>query len=139
MLKQVKTAVVVAACAIALGATAQSCAKVHHVATVTVLTSHSAIAAVQDTADAVTCGSITAPTPCLPVEVRHGVVSEKLKEALRTDIAVLTAVRQWPGPPAPLDVAADLAKIQALLSDVVRTLPDGAAKSRLLALLGGVK
>src|SRR5207344_114239 len=43
---------------------ATSCAKAHHIATVTVLSAHQTIALVQDTADAVTCGSPTAPDPC---------------------------------------------------------------------------
>ncbi len=123
----------------ALVVTSAACAKAHKITTVTSLSAHQTIALVQDTADAVTCGAPTAPVPCLPDDVRKGVISDYLKQALQTDIALLTAVRNWPGPPTKLEIVQYLADINRLLSNVINTLPEGAAKTRLLSLMGGAK
>ena len=115
------------------------CGGVRHVATVTVLSSHAVLAQTQDTADVVPiCGADDAPsTPaCLPADVRNGAIARALVQAFTLDQAVLSAVRYWPGPPATLDVTAYLTQITRLVTEIVAALPDGAAKTKLLALIG---
>ena len=115
-----------------------SCARVHHIATVTVISAHSTIALVQDAADLTVCGQPTSPSPCMTEAVRKGPVSAALKQALDLDIAMLTTVRNWPDVPGTFpDVAPYVTKINALLAEVIAAMPEGTIKARLILALGG--
>jgi hypothetical protein len=115
------------------------CGGVRHVATVSVVSSHAVLMATQATSDAAVCGKPTAaPAPaCLTTEQRKAVAA-KLSPAFGLDESLATAVRDWPaGTPQPAAIADYLAKISALVTDVVNALPDGALKSKLLTVIGG--
>lgn len=124
---------------ILLGLLVTGCGGVHHVATVSVVSTHATLSAIQDTADAVTCGAagaLSAPN-CLSTAQRQA-VAEKLSPAFGLDVALATAVRDWPaGTPQPAAIAVYLGQITALVNQVIDALPNGAAKTKLLGLIGG--
>ena len=122
---------------IALLATlAASCGGVRHVVTVSALSAHATVAAVQDTADLVMCGAPTAlPAPkCLTEPQRKEL---HLSDALAVDIALLKAVHDWPvGAPQPAVITAYVAEISRILTEAVNALPESPAKAKLKKLLG---
>ncbi len=116
-----------------------SCGGVRHVVTVSVVSAHATLLAVQQTADAQVCGQATAlPAPkCLSTDQRKAIAT-KLSPAFATDAALATAVRDWPqGTPQPNAIPTYLAQIATLVNQVIAALPDGAAKTKLIGVLGG--
>lgn len=110
-----------------------------HVATVSVVSAHAVLSAVQDTERALVCGAATAPAApaCIPDEV-HRKVSADLATAFQYDIDVHNLVRAAPTDTSlPATVPALLGKIAAILDQVVAALPTSTQKQALVAQIGG--
>lgn len=123
------------------GMTSGCAANVRHIATVSAVAAHSTLAALQDTEMLIVCGKATAPAPPACVDVdQHRANAEKLVTAFDLDIQVATTIRDWPalGPP-PTSIGALLGQITVVVNYILDHLPDGAAKTKLLTSIGGVK
>lgn len=123
---------------------ASSCATAggpRHVATVSVVSAHAVLSAVQDTERALVCGAATAPPApaCVPAD-RHRAISADLVTAFDYDGQVATLVRALPaGGTWPATVPVLLGKIAGLVDRIVGTLPASPQKTSLVAQLGGVR
>jgi hypothetical protein len=110
-----------------------------HIATVSVVSAHATLSAVQDTADAITCGAATAPQPpkCLDAGQRKAVAA-KLSPAFGYDEKLAKVVRDWPqGIPPPAEIGQFLQEITALLNQALAAFPQGPQKDQLLVKIGG--
>lgn len=124
-------------------------AKVYHGVTVGVVTAHTALKATQDVALQGKCGEPTAPpapvclsntAPAPGKDSPNVVVHKALSKAFEIDGKVATAVRDWPlDKPMPSEIPGYLAQITTLINDVIKAFPDGALKSRVIALIGDTK
>ncbi len=119
---------------IVIGAT--GCASLggpRHVATVSVVSAHAVLSAVQDTEMGLVCGRSTAPPPpdCVP-PAQHQAISAKLAKAFGLEVQVAQFVQL-----GQTDVAPLLGEIQTLLDAVLTLIPPSASRSTLLANIGG--
>lgn len=124
-------------------------ARSYRVATVSVASAHESLSIAQDTALLLKCGEPTAPSAPLcisdvaPAEGEDSPnvrIHKLLSKGFELSGAVAKAVRDWPADkPMPVEIPQYLAQITDILSDVVHALPDGAAKSKLVAILGTSK
>lgn len=129
---------------LAAGVTVSGCASAggpRHVATVSVVTAHATLGAIQDTARLVICDTPGAPTlpKCLTRE-QHRALSAKLVTAFDLDERAAREVRAWPeGQTLPPTVQNLLAQITAIVNEVLALLPSSPQVDRLKASLGGTK
>lgn len=116
----------------------EGCApKTHHVATVSVVSAHAVLSAIQDTERAAVCGAPTAPTPCIP-QATHQQIASKLVTAFDLDGRIATAVRDLPvDQPLPTTVTDWITQITQIVQQVLALIPDGPFKTALVAKLGG--
>jgi hypothetical protein len=110
-----------------------------HLATVSVVTAHATLSAVQDTEMLLVCGRETAPQPpsCVSVELHHA-ISAKLARAFEYDGKIASLVHDVPVGAAPntVEVARLLADIGGIVQSVLTDLPAGApATEKLKAAL----
>lgn len=113
-------------------------AKQYHIATVSVVSANAVAGAVQDTADAFTCGTATAPPDgkCLTVDQRKA-VAEKLSPTFAKIGEVAQIVKDTdPADPIPDSVKSLLEQAKDLLNQALALLPAGAQK-RVADLTGG--
>lgn len=123
-----------------LALTACAAHGVRHVATVSVTAAHASLLAVQATADLLVCGKPTAPAApqCLSAEDRAHKVAPLLSKAFDYDVKAALIVRDIPeGAPPPGDLAPYLAKVGALIDEVLALLPNSQPKAALVASIGG--
>lgn len=128
---------VLAALAIAIFTSACG-AKQYHIATVSVVSANAVAGAVQETADAFTCGSATAPPEgkCLSTEQRKAVAA-KLSPAFGKIGEVAQVVKDTdPADPIPDAVKSLLDQAKELLNQALALLPASAQK-RVADLTGG--
>jgi hypothetical protein len=110
-----------------------------HIATVSVVSAHATLSAVQDTADAITCGAATAPPPpkCLDSSQRKAIAA-KLSPAFGAEVSLAKVVRDWPqGTPAPSEIGQFLQEITTLLNQALAAFPNSTQKDQLLLTIGG--
>jgi hypothetical protein len=106
-----------------------------HLASVSVLSLHATLAAIQDTEALVVCTA--APPPCLSPE-QHRAFASKLAVAFGLDEQILREVRAWPpGSPLPLSVTNAIAQARALIAALLAALPDAPPVAKLHAVIGG--
>jgi hypothetical protein len=113
---------------------------VRHTATVSVVSGHAALVAIQSTADLIVCGTPTAPPAgaCLTAADRAQKVAPLLSKAFDYDAKAALIVRGLPeGAPPPGDVAGYLAQIGAVVDQVLALFPSSQPKTALVASLGG--
>lgn len=108
-----------------------------HVATVTVVTGHSILAAVQDTTRALYCGTPTAPAAPLCIDdTRRRQIASALVTAFDLDAQVARTVRPV-GQPTPAGVADLIGQIAALVDKVLALIPKSSQRAQLVAQIGG--
>ncbi len=110
-----------------------------HVATVTVVTSHSILAAVQDTTRALYCGAPTAPAApaCIDDALRRTIAGQ-LVTAFDLDGQVARLVRAVPaGGILPANVAELVGRIAALVDRILAAIPKSPQRASLVAQIGG--
>ena len=113
---------------------------VRHVATVSVVSAHASLLAVQSTADIIVCGKPTAPPAgaCLTATDRAHKVAPILSKAFDYDAKAALAVRSLPeGAPPPGEVAQYLAQIGAAVDQIIALFPSSQPKTALVVSLGG--
>ena len=96
-----------------------------HFATVSVVTAHSTLAAIQDVEMAMVCGRSTAPPApqCVPV-AKHQEISLKLATAFDLDARAARIVRALPdGAAQPADVGVLVAQVSGLVRSIMESLP----------------
>ncbi len=111
-----------------------------HVATVSVVSAHAVLAAVQDTTRALYCGAPTAPAApaCIDDALRRTIAGQ-LVTAFDLDGQVARLVRTVPaGGILPANVAELVGRIAALVDRILAALPK-AARESLLMKIGGPK
>lgn len=126
--------------AIAAGPSCVSLGGTRHIATVTVVSAHATLAAIQDVETEVVCGrpnAMAAPN-CIPIE-KHHELSGLLASAFDYEIQVAQLVRAVPaGEPQPAELGELLVRIGALVARVMDDLPKHDPKVQSLkANLGG--
>lgn len=105
-----------------------------HVATVSAVTAHATLAAIQDTEMLLVCGRPGAPSQptCIQAE-KHKQLSGLLAEAFDYDGQVLRIVRAMPtGQPQPGQVGELLARIAVLIDKILADLPRDAPPTQAL-------
>jgi hypothetical protein len=119
-----------------------SCASfggVKHTATVSVVTAHAVLSAVQDGERLLVCGGPSAPAApaCVPPDV-HRKIAGELVTAFDLDGQVLRLVRALPpGTMAPSDVPGLLGRIMAIIDRIVALIPASSQKAALVQQIGG--
>lgn len=126
-------AVMMSACASAGGP--------RHIATVSVVSAHATLSAIQDTEMLLVCGRPSAPAAprCIAAD-KHKTLSAKLAQAFGYDAQVARVVRQLPaGSPQPQQVVDMLAQIAVLVNQILADLPKDAPQTETLVqnLRGG--
>lgn len=114
-----------------------SCANTRHRATITVVSAHAVLSAIQDTEMLIVCGRSSAPAPpaCVPLD-RHREVSAKLATAFDYDGKVAQIVRATPSGALSPDVSTLLGQIGGLVDAVLQLMPDSESKRALVAKVG---
>jgi hypothetical protein len=104
-----------------------------HRAVIGVTGIHAALAAVQDTTDAL-------HQQGLMTDAQHQALNRELVPVLTVGRDLTKAVRAWPpGQPTPPEMADLAGRLGDLLTTTVGLLPEGAAKSTLLARIAAVQ
>lgn len=108
-----------------------------HRATVTVVSAHAVLSAVQDGEAVLVCGRPTAPPAprCVSAET-HREVSAKLVTAFDIDGKVLQLVRALPANASSSDVATMLGQIGAIIDAVFKLIPESSERQTLAAKVG---
>lgn len=124
--------------ALVVAVSAANCASgPRHFATVSVVTAHSTLAAIQDVEMALVCGRPTAPQApqCVPLE-RHRQISSMLATAFDLDARAARIVRALPaGSGLPADVSTLTAQVSGLINQVLLLLPQSKQKTTLVKQL----
>ena len=110
-----------------------------HVATVTVVTSHSILAALQDGSRALYCGAATAPAApaCIDDALRRTIASN-LVTAFDLDAQVARTVRAAPADGSlPTGIADLVGQIAALVDKIFAAIPASPQRATLVAQIGG--
>jgi hypothetical protein len=124
---------------LAVALSVSACASSRHRVTVTVVSAHAVLSAVQDTEMLLVCERPTAPSPpaCVPEPV-HRDISLKLAKAFDTEIKVAKLARATPAALSS-DVPELLGQIGALVDAIVALIPESAQRRALVANIGGAK
>jgi hypothetical protein len=120
-------------CALVLNACA-SAGGPRHVATVSIVSAHATLSAIQDTEMLIVCGKPTAPAAprCVPEE-KHKVLSGRLAQAFGYDAQIARTIRVMPaGSPQPPEVTNMLAQIAVLVNQILADLPKDAPQTETL-------
>lgn len=123
---------------------ATSCATAggpRHVATVSVVSAHAVLSAVQDTERALVCGQGEAPAPpaCVAPDT-HRRIAGDLVTAFELDGQIAGLVRALPaGATVPANVPELLGRLAAIVDRVVNLLPASTQKTALVARIGGAQ
>lgn len=127
-------------CLIALCLSLTACASARHRATVTVVSAHAVLAAIQDTEMTLVCEKPGAPAApaCVPIDT-HKRISAELVKAFDADGKIATLVRATPVGGPSSDVAVLLGQIRAIVDAVLALIPDSAPRRALVANLGGAQ
>lgn len=105
-----------------------------HLATVSVVTAHSTLAAAQDTEMLLVCDRQGAPAApaCIPVD-KHKEIAGLFAQAFEYDGQVARLVRALPvGQPQPAEVGELLGRIGELVNRIIAALPKTAPQTRAL-------
>jgi hypothetical protein len=110
-----------------------------HTATVSVVTAHAILSAVQDGERLLVCGSATAPAaPACVTPETHRKIAGELVTAFDLDGQVLRLVRALPpGTLSPADVPSLLGQIMAIIDRVFALIPASPHKAALVQKIGG--
>lgn len=109
-----------------------------HIATISVVTAHSVLAAVQDTEAELVCGRPNAPVVQCIGHDNHVTNLLKLREAFEYDGQVARLVRATPAEsPTTREVLDLIARIQELVSNILDGIPASPQKQNLIVQLGG--
>jgi len=128
---------------IVLALLSASCASLHgprHVATVSIVSVHAVLSAVQDGERLLVCDAVTAPAPpaCVPPDVHRRIAGE-LVTAFDLDGQVARLVRAVrPGGVTSADVPALLGRIAAIIDRIFALMPASPQKAALAQKVGGV-
>lgn len=119
----------------ALGLVSTGCASANprHIATVSVVSSHTVLAAAQDLTRSWRCGEPTAPPTCIPPETYGAKYAPLFVEAFDKDQKIAELVRATPGDAS---IGSLLGSIGAILDKIAALLPAD-LRARLLAQIGG--
>ena len=112
-----------------------------HTATVSVVSAHAVLAAVQDTERALVCDGPTAPAPplCVPPDV-HRRNAGYFVTAFDLDGQVARTVRAVPpGGVLPANVAELVGQIAALVDKILAAIPKSPQRASLVEQIGGGK
>lgn len=110
-----------------------------HIATVSVVSVHAVLSAVQDSERLMVCGTASAPAApaCVPAET-HRKIAGDLVTAFDLDGQVAQTVRAVPtGALLPANVAELLGKIAGLVDRILAMLPSSTQKQALVSQIGG--
>lgn len=112
--------------------------RARHIATVSVVSAHSVLSAIQDTEMDLVCGKATAPAPpaCVLIE-QHRDISGKLANAFALEKKIAVAVKAIPPGAPSANVAESLGQLQALIDAVLDLIPRSAQRQTLVANIGG--
>jgi ABC-type amino acid transport substrate-binding protein len=105
-----------------------------HIATVSIVSAHATLSAIQDTEMLIVCGKPTAPAPPACVaDAKHKELSGKLAQAFGYDAQIARTIRSMPaGSPQPAEVTNMLAQIAVLVNQILAGLPQGAPQTTAL-------
>ena len=109
-----------------------------HTATVTVVSAHAVLSAVQDTEKAMVCGQSDAPpAPACVTPEKHREISGHLVTAFDLDGQIAQLVRALPaGSTLPANVPNLLGQIAALVQKVLALIPNSTTKDALVQRIG---
>ena len=105
-----------------------------HTATVSIVSTHAVLKAIDDTEMQIVCGRVGAPQAplCVPIS-QHRVISAYLKQAFELEAQIGRVVLTIPdGQMLPADVMALTVQVGALINKIVELLPQGKSKTALL-------
>ncbi len=125
--------------ALLLSTACASVGGVRHVATVTVVSAHNTLSAIQDTEQLLVCGRSTAPAApaCVPIPINQK-ISGELSAAFDLDGRLATLVRDTPvGAPQPDAIPTLVGDIAQIVAKVLNDLPSSPQKTTLVQRLGG--
>jgi hypothetical protein len=110
-----------------------------HIASVSVVTAHSVLSAVQDTTRALYCGAPTAPpAPACIDDERRRTIASNLVTAFDLDAQVARTVRAAPADGTlPTGIADLVGQITALVERVLALIPKSPQRGSLVAQIGG--
>lgn len=126
-------------CGLALIGGCASLGGTRHRATVSVVTAHGVLSAIQDTEMLLVCGRQGAPDPplCVPPET-HRLISARLAVAFGLEGDLARIVRALPaGEKQPAQVLELVGSIATLVKDVLELIPKSPAKESLEQKLAG--
>lgn len=109
-----------------------------HTATVSIVSTHAVLSAIDDTEMQIVCGRPGAPQAplCVPIS-QHRVISAYLKQAYDLEVAIGRVVLALPdGQMLPPDVMALTVQVGALINKVIEMLPQGKTKAALMQRIG---
>jgi hypothetical protein len=109
-----------------------------HAATVSIVAVANTLELIQNTEMALVCGRPGAPQAplCVPVPT-HRLISTYIRDASAIAIRVTDVVAALPiGTPTPADIMSEMVKVNALIQEVLRLLPDGKPRAALLQQTG---
>lgn len=109
-----------------------------HRATVTVVSAHAVLSAIQDGERMLACGASTAPAPpaCVPADT-HRAISRQLVTAFDYDGQIASIVRALPaGAELPANVSELVGKVAALVDQILSAIPNSQQKASLTAKIG---
>lgn len=105
-----------------------------HTAVTADVSIHSGLAALQDGEMALYQAGELAPNDAAANKALHQRINKALVPALKSEDAFNRLVRNWqPGQPAPAELQQHVADMRALFNEISAAMPDGVAKSKLLA------
>lgn len=105
-----------------------------HIATVSIVSAHATLSAIQDTEMMLVCGKPTAPAvpQCIDGE-KHKTLSGKLAQAFGYDAQIARTIRAMPaGSPTPVEVTNMLAQVAVLVNQILADLPRDAPPTETL-------
>jgi len=110
-----------------------------HITTVSAVTAHAVLTAIDDTERLLVCAAPGAPAAPACIDMgRHKDISAKLATAFEADAKAARAIRDWPAGTAPPQTLGEyIAVIQTAIDYVLTHLPDGAIKAKLVTVIGG--
>lgn len=104
-----------------------------HVLTVSLVSSHSVLSAIQDTEALLVCGRPTAPPApqCVPLD-KHRAISAHLATAFGLEAQAARVVRSLPvGAPQPAEVSGMVAQVSGLVVEIMKLIPQSKGKQQL--------
>jgi len=131
IMKQYLLAAVIGSLFLSIGCKQAGTAR--HAGTVSVVAVHSTLSEIQDTEGKLVCGRENAPPApvCVPADT-HRQIAGKLAQAFQLDADLARVVRAMPvDAPTPAQVFDLVAKVNALVQDIMALIPDSAAKAQL--------